>query len=254
MKRTGLYVEQFSNIIDAHAHSDRKFSWQHSPEQLLSFMRECGIVRSVLTSYWDLPTETDPDAVGRFEDVLKKHSKFIGFLRVNPNDPHAETLLARMVNEKLIFGLKLNPMTSAAMPFGANTLKLVAVASGLGLPVLFHTGDDPLSNPLQIERVSKSCPEASIILGHMGGFFYVEEAIRVAKRNRNVYLETSVMPYPAMIRNAVRSIGPERVFFGSDSPGVHPAVEIQKIASSGLSSASQKEILSTSFLNLIRAG
>jgi len=244
-------LSQISGIVDAHAHSDKKLSWHHTPEQLLSMMRECGIVRSVLTSYWDLPSEADSEAIIRFESVLKQHKEFIGFLRLNPNDFMAETLLARMANEKLIFGLKLNPMTSPVSPYSINTLKLVAVSAGLGLPVLFHTGDDPFSHPLQIERVARSCPEATIILGHMGGFFYVEEAIRVAKRNRNVYLESSVMPYPKLIQIAVRSLGAKRVFFGSDAPGVHSRVEIQKILSSGLSPAEQEAVLTTSFLKII---
>ena len=94
-------------------------------------------------------------------------------------------------------------------------------------------------------------PEASIILGHMGGFFYVEEAIRVAKRQRNVFLETSVMPYPEMIRSAVKVLGSRRVFFGSDAPGVHSRIEIQKIRASGISSQQQREVLCSSFLELL---
>ena len=246
-------MEQISGIVDAHAHSDRKLSWQHTPEQLLAMMQECGIVRSVLTSYWDLPAEADSEAIVRFENTLKHHKEFIGFLRLNPKDPRAETLLERMANEKLIFGLKLNPMTCAVSPDSSDTLKFVAAAAELGFPVLFHTGDDPLSNPLQIERVARSCPEATIVLGHMGGFFYVEEAIRVAERNRNVYLETSVMPYPSLIRNAVQSLGAERVFFGSDAPGVHSRIEIQKILSSGLSPADQTCVLTTSFLRILES-
>jgi len=248
-----MHGSNHSGIIDAHAHSDRKFSWQHTPEQLLSMMQECGILRSVFTSYWDLPSRSDPNAVDRFETALKAHRKeFIGFLRLNPNDSEAETLLARMARERLIYGLKLNPVTNSVPPWNENCLNLVAASSEFGYPVLFHTGDDPISNPLQIERVARACPEAAIILGHMGGFFYIDEAIRVAKRNRNVYLETSVMPYPDMIRRAMKSLGRDRIFFGSDAPGVHSAVEIQKIRSSGLSEAEQTDVLGRSFLRLIR--
>ena len=88
-------------------------------------------------------------------------------------------------------------------------------------------------------------------MGHMGGFFYVEEAIRVAKRNSNVYLETSVMPYPEMIRFTAKSIGVEKIFFGSDAPGVNSIVEIQKIIASGLSKKEQENILCKNFLGLI---
>ena len=148
-------MEQISGIVDAHAHSDRKLTWQHTPEQLLSMMKESGIVRTVLTSYWDLPSEADPEATIRFESVLKRHKEFIGFLRLNPNEARSETLLARMANEKLIFGLKLNPMTNAVAPYSANTLKLVAVAAGLGLPVLFHTGTIPFRIRSKLKELPK---------------------------------------------------------------------------------------------------
>jgi uncharacterized protein len=242
---------EFSGIVDAHAHSDKKFSWQHTPDQLLSMMKECGIVKSVLASYWDLPTRADHKAVERFEEAVKTYPEFIGFLRLNPNEPEAETLLARLASEKRIFGVKLNPMTSGVLPSSDNTLKLLAASAELDLPVLFHSGDDPFSNPLQIERAAVASPEASIILGHMGGFFYVEEAIRVAKRQRNVFLETSIMPYPEMIRSAVRALGGRRIFFGSDAPGVHSRIEIQKIRASGISRGHQREILCSSFLGLL---
>jgi len=245
-------MDEISGIVDAHAHSDKKFSWEHSPEQLLSMMKECGIVRSVLAPYWDLPTEADPEALHRFLSTLKKYrGKFIGFLRLNPNSVKARDLLDSLAEKKTIKGVKLNPMTSAALPFAENSVKLVRAASDMGLPVLFHSGDEPFSTPLQIEKVARLCPGASIILGHMGGFFYVEEAIRVAEKNANVYLETSVMPYPRMINRACKAIGSERVFFGSDAPGVHSKIEIQKILSSGLNIEQQKEILTSSFLRLI---
>jgi uncharacterized protein len=251
-KRIGLgAVEAVSGIVDAHAHSDRKLSWQHTPEQLLSMMKECGIGRSVLASYWELPSKYDPNAVERFESTLKEHKEFIGFLRVNPNDPEAETLYSRMVSEKVVYGLKLNPMTTTILPSNDKTLNLVAMSSELGLPVLFHSGDDPFSNPLQVEKAAKACPEATIILGHMGGFFYIEEAIRVAKRNRNVFLETSLMPYPQLIEKAVRVLGEERLFFGSDAPGVHAKIEIQKIRAAGLSKEVQIQILRENVLRLL---
>ena len=68
-----------------------------------------------------------------------------------------------------------------------------------------------------------------IILGHMGGYFHVDEAIDVAERYPNIILETSAMPYPEKIREAVERIGAERVIFGSDGPVSSPALETQKI-------------------------
>ena len=41
----------------------------------------------------------------------------------------------------------------------------------------------------------------------MGGYFHVDEAIEVAERHPNLVLETSAMPYPAKIREAVERLG-----------------------------------------------
>ena len=54
----------------------------------------------------------------------------------------------------------------------------------------------------------EACPEATIILGHMGGYFHVDEAIDVAERHENVVLETSAMPYPARSGGGRRGSAP----------------------------------------------
>jgi predicted TIM-barrel fold metal-dependent hydrolase len=55
-----------------------------------------------------------------------------------------------------------------------------------------------------------------------------------------------------MIRSAVKSLGGNKVFFGSDAPGVHSGIEIQKIRSSGLSKEQQSAVLCTNFLELLQ--
>jgi predicted TIM-barrel fold metal-dependent hydrolase len=68
-----------------------------------------------------------------------------------------------------------------------------------------------------------------IILGHMGGYFHVDEALDVAEKYPNIVLETSAMPYPEKIRAAVNRIGADRVVFGSDGPVSSPVLERQKV-------------------------
>ena len=64
------------------------------------------------------------------------------------------------------------------------TLRLIRVAAEHGAPTLFHCGDEPMATPLAIAQAAAACPEATIILGHMGGYFHVDEAIEVAERAR----------------------------------------------------------------------
>ena len=91
-----------------------------------------------------------------------------------------------------------------------------------------------MTTPLAIAEAASRVSDATVILGHMGGYFHVEEAIRVAERLPNVYLETSAMPYPAKIADAVAKVGAERVLFASDGPGCDPLLELQKVLRAGL--------------------
>jgi predicted TIM-barrel fold metal-dependent hydrolase len=43
-----------------------------------------------------------------------------------------------------------------------------------------------MTTPLAVARAAAACPEATIILGHMGGYFHVDEAIEVAEECENV--------------------------------------------------------------------
>jgi hypothetical protein len=82
-----------------------------------------------------------------------------------------------------------------------------------------------------------------VILGHMGGYFHVDEAIEVAEQHPNIVLETSATPYPEKIREAVERIGAERVVFGSDGPVSSPVLERQKVMIAGLSPADTALVL-----------
>ena len=106
-------------------------------------------------------------------------------------------------------------------------------------------------DPLAFVKLAEAVPEANIILGHMGGYFHVEEAIEVAARLPNVYLETSAMPYPGMIRRAIDAVGAHRMLFASDGPGCLPSLEVQKVRLAGMTSAEEERIFSANILELL---
>jgi predicted TIM-barrel fold metal-dependent hydrolase len=128
---------------------------------------------------------------------------------------------------------------------------LIRKAGEWNLPTLFHCGDESFSLPLQVAKAAEACPDSKIILGHMGGYFHVEDAIRVAEKYENIYLESSAMPYPNKISEAVRRIGAERVLFASDGPGCNPALEVKKVEHAGLDSKSYELVMGGSFQNIL---
>jgi predicted TIM-barrel fold metal-dependent hydrolase len=184
----------------------------------------------------DLPG-INPEALELIAEACDEYpGRLYGFIRLHPwYRQESRSLLSRAVGELGFRGLKLHPVSSLAHPSGEDTIALIRRAGELGVPTLFHCGDEPMTTPLSIEPAAIACPDSVVILGHMGGYFHVDEAIEVAERQSNIVLETSAMPYPAKIKEAVERIGAERVVFGSDGPVSSPVLEREKVVIAGLS-------------------
>lgn len=223
-------------IIDSHAHVDEveAWGWFDPPEALLPLLDEAGIQKAVVMTYRDAIQTGDPatrylvDAIQRYPDRLA------GYVRLNPQVPAALDIVDQAIEEYQLVGVKLHPVSYVGFPYGEPTLRVIHHAARYAAPVLFHSGDEALALPEEIAEAARACPEAAVILGHMGGYFHVEAAIRLAEELPNLLLDTSAMPYPAMIRQAVERIGPTRVLFGSDGPGCLPGLEVEKVRQAGL--------------------
>jgi len=224
-------------IIDMHMHIEEVASlgWKMSADDCIRAMDAAGVDRAAVMTLTDLPG-LNPQGLELIADACASHpGRLLGFLRLNP--AHLETskqLLGQAVTELGFAGLKLHPVSTLQHPGGAATIALIRLAGELGVPTLFHCGDEPLSTPLSIAEAAAACPDSTIILGHMGGYFHVDEAIDVAEQHPNLILETSAMPYPDKIRTAVERIGAARVVFGSDGPVSSPSLERQKVVMAGL--------------------
>ncbi len=242
-------------IIDAHLHVDDvpALGWRLEAAECVRRMDEAGIERGVVMTIVDAP-EVNPEAI---ELIAEACAAFPGrleaFARLHPwYGAEALALLERAF--ALGFkGLKLHPVTTIAHPAGEETLALIRAAAAHRAPTLFHCGDEPLTTPLAIACAAAECPEATIILGHMGGYFHVDEAIETAQRFPNLLLETSAMPYPAMVREAVERLGPERVLYASDGPACSPRIEVEKVRLAGLDPAAERLVLGENARRMLAA-
>jgi uncharacterized protein len=225
-------------IIDMHMHIDDipALGWSMSAALCIERMDEAGVDAAVVMTIADLPG-INPEALDLIAAACAEHpERLYGFLRMHPwYRDESRDLLARAVGQLGFRGLKLHPVSSLAHPSGEDTIALIRQAGALGVPTLFHCGDEPMTTPLSIEPAAAACPDSVVILGHMGGYFHVDEAIEVAERQPNIVLETSATPYPDKIREAVERIGAERVVFGSDGPVSSPVLEREKVMIADLS-------------------
>ena len=241
-------------ILDFHTHVDHAelYGWLDPPEKLIPLLDDAGIDKAAAMTYVDLPGP-NPEAVEYIADAVARYpDRLIGFVRLNPNHRQAaRTALDRAVLEHGFRGVKLHPTTNLAHPAGDATVELMQRCAELDVPVLFHCGDDPYTTPQAIEAGAARVPGCTIVMGHMGGYFHVDDAIAAAVRQPNLILETSAMPYPHKIAEAVAAVGSGRVVFGSDGPGCSPALEVEKIRMLGLPADDERRILGDNAVALL---
>jgi uncharacterized protein len=232
-------------IIDFHTHVDESpaFGWIDPPEKIVSMLDAAGIDKGVIMTYTDLPGP-NPDALAYIVQAANRFpDRLVPFVRLNPNYGDAIGPILDRAVELGINGVKLHPTTTLAHPAGEATVTLLRRCADLRLPVLFHCGDDPYTTPQAVGLAGQAVPDCSIVLGHMGGYLHVEDAIDEAMRLPNLFLETSAMPYPWHIATAVKRLGADRVIFGSDGPGCNPSLELHKIRRLGLPAAAEELVL-----------
>jgi predicted TIM-barrel fold metal-dependent hydrolase len=240
-------------IVDSHAHVDEvpALGWLDPAASLVKLMDDADIARAVVMTYTELPA-VNPTALEYLAGQIASFpDRLIGYVRVHPWYPEALDLVERAFGDFHMKGVKLHPVGNLSHPASDVSLRVIRRAAAHRAPVLFHCGDEALTTPLQIALAAEAVPQATIILGHMGGYFHVDEAIDVAARYPNVYLETSAMPYPAQIRRAIDTIGAQRVLFASDGPGCLPKLEVHKVRLADLTEAEAERVFADNILELI---
>jgi predicted TIM-barrel fold metal-dependent hydrolase len=233
-------------IIDLHMHVENvaALGWTMSAADCIVAMDEAGVDLAAIMTLTDYPGLNE-NGMGLIERGCAEFpGRLTGFVRLNPVQLESALLALEIaVRGHGFTGVKLHPVTTLAHPGGPATVALIRRAGELGVPTLFHCGDESYTTPLAVAEAARQCPASTVILGHMGGYFHVDEALEVAEALPNVLLETSGMPYPARIAEAVQRLGPERVLFGSDGPIASPAVERRKVELAGLDATSLALVL-----------
>ena len=212
-------------IIDMHAHVDvcEPLNWYDTAEKLITLMDEAGIEKAVVSAYLNLPGPDMTCGMRLWDSIEPYKERFMMFLRMDP-----------------WFGQEAH---YTLHPYGELTVRLCRKAGELGLPVLFHCGDEMMCLPLQIGELAAQCPDTVIILAHMGGYAHNRDAIEVAKKYKNIYIDTSEVPLVKEIRWLVDELGAERIFFGTDAPCCDPIVKNKKVLLAGLSEEELEKVL-----------
>ncbi|MEM4219619.1 MAG: amidohydrolase family protein [Candidatus Caldarchaeum sp.] len=224
-------------IIDVHSHIGyySAFNVSTTAENLVQEMKTFNISKSIVFAY-------DNDMVER---ALKLYNDLVGMVWVNPRDRHTVDFLKRNLKNPKFVGVKLHPLLDRYLPDDPIVHPIVEMTREAGWIVLIHCGHPPFSLPWSIEELVERFPDQNFILGHMGhgNIVYINGTLAVARRRKNVFLEPSGMPMHTKIKEAVNTIGRERVLWGSDTPFHDVGVELMKLQAADLSDEEMKAVL-----------
>lgn len=225
--------------IDAHAHVGYFGSWCDvglSAREMVAAMREYHIEKSIV-SY--------PNNALTRDAIMAYPQELCALAWLDPiQGERAVSDLELLVEREDFSGLKLHPLFNAYTANDPVVFPLMDLARKKNLPVFIHSGHPPFSLPWSIGQLAELYPDVRIVMVHMGHGHgvYIQAALDTARKYDNIWLENSGMPMHTKIKEAYQKVGRERIFWGSDAPFHHYAVEILRTEVSGLSEPELEDI------------
>ena len=161
--------------------------------------------------------------------VRRYPTKFVGFAYTDPRRPDCLELLTHAHQELGMVGVKYGPIYNGVPLDDPRMDAIYAYCVEHDLPLLMHMGTTfarnapvELGRPIHAEPVALRYPDLKMVLAHMGHPWH-EEAIIVARKQPNVYLELAAIHYrPWQFYNVMTAaeeyLVSDKIFFGTDYP------------------------------------
>lgn len=193
--------------------------------------------------------------------LMRESDRIIGFASVDPSSSDAPTQLRSAVKDLGLSGLNLDPALQQFDPADeATAFPVYQAAADLGIPVTIAVGHNwaPIAatsafTPLSLEPAIRAFPTVDFVIPHVGWPF-VQEALSLAIKYPNVFLDTSVLfggrPESSLRRVLEDQIGldvveaslREKLVFASDYPRVDPKRFARGVRMLGLRPLTEQKI------------
>ena len=135
---------------------------------------------------------------------------------------HAKEMVTRCAHEYGLYGVKLNgAQNEYYIDDPELSLPVVDEIAKTGKALAFHIGPDAYerTHPFRAARIAGMYPDMPILMVHMGmtNVDMNDAVIEMAQKCPNMYLIGSGTT-PGAVLKAIRTLGADRVCFGSDAP------------------------------------
>jgi hypothetical protein len=154
----------------------------------------------------------------------KRNRALYPLLRTEPSNYLKRDVIAdvrKNLQNRLIFGIKVNASIDKVPITSRIYNDVLSVLDDEEAVLLLHCGRwECMSGWKYGVEIAGKYPHLEVILAHMGGNHpdHSYKAIRAAKKYPNVYLDTSQVMQPEVLRRALKTVGASRILFGSDVP------------------------------------
>lgn len=203
--------------MDIHSHLIKKEK-EYQLKELLADMERFNIYKRVISTF-----DGDSIQVGNQDiaDIVDHYpNKFIGCALINPALPTFEEDLKHALSLKQIKMIELNSFEHGYYPDSHKNIKNMfdEINKHKDMIVKVFTGLGAKSLPHQWEIWAKEYPNIRFVFLHMGCFDYGYDCIEIAKRNENIYLETSNQYELQILKKAFNHLSLNKIIFGTTYP------------------------------------
>ncbi|MBR2900836.1 MAG: amidohydrolase family protein [Clostridia bacterium] len=218
---------------------------------LIKLMKEDGIDKAVVLN--TVTNAKQEEKVNNFAlEVNENKKELIPFCSLHPDNENPKEKLLYF-KSKGIKGVKLHP-DYLGIEFDDERFEpIISAISEIGLPVVIHTGYDPVSpnkihaTPDAILNVLDKFPSLILVAAHLGGVSHWDEVIEKLC-GKNLYLDTAFCCERIGItveqgKKIFEKHPHEKILFGSDAPWARPAEIIEFLNKLGLSEETLEKVL-----------
>jgi len=208
----------------------------------IAAMDQAGVAKSLISA-WVAPRNVmiSNDEVAGF--VAQAPDRLIGVGSVDLAKPMAAMReVRRCIGELGFKGIRVLPWLWEVPPTDRRFYPVYAACCEVGVPFctqIGHTGPlmpSEVGRPIYLDQVAIDFPELVIVAGHIG-YPWTDEAIAVATKHPNVFIDTSAYTarrYPAALVEYLRGHGRAKVLFGSNYPMIAPGKALEGLDALGL--------------------